>query len=524
MRIDSDRDGPSSTVAGRRGWWLAIVTAAALLVGVTGCTDDSTSSSDTTAAVEDAEMDDPTPTSSQVRSVTVAASVDAGSFGGVAYERLTGQVAGVVDPAEPVVGLDELALDAEGLYPYTAAFEVVRPVDATAETVVVEAENRGAALLPLLFEEGFLFEGGRAYARVAWQTEINPTVPPTAQGVGEVIVRDFGRVLRAGEIDGAVSPLGGYGHLVLGGWSQGAWFVTTLVAQGFNVDPSSGDGVFDGAVAVSGAGNVLAINESGDDGAPQTPYIRPDAAPSTAEEILTRPRSDPTFVDIANYTDFYRLRAGLSAGGDTDGYWRYDWPSPHAPGAIVPASIVFDSFGCNDGRAVPLNPIDFRPQLRAVLVGLELELGAPVVDAQRPASGDGLPDSVEFDLTDEQPAGTGELNPLPGVTTPVPAVDGDLAPEGGIRFAAVAAPLGSPAPVGLPPVTTASITEVCGNFGGWQPRDAAEVRSQWPTGDDYLATFTDALDELIAQGYVLPIDRSEVLSGAAEAYAAATSA
>ena len=241
----------------------------------------------------------------------------------------------------------------------------------------------------------------------------------------------------------------------------------------------------------------------------------------SAEQILTRPGSDPDFVDIANYTDFYRLRARLSAGGEGDGYSRYDWPSPHAVAAVVPPSIVFDTFGCNAGQVVPLNPIDFRPQLRAVLVGVELELGAPVTQAQRPADGDGLPAGLQFELTDDQPQGTGELNPLPGVTTPVPAVDDRLSPEGGVRFPELVAVLGSPVPVGLSPVTTASITEICGNFGGWQPREAADVRAQWPTADDYVTTFAGALDELIAGGYVLPLDRDEMVAAAAAAYAAA---
>jgi hypothetical protein len=463
------------------------------------------------------------PTRSVVTSVDVESTTDHGPFDGLAYVIESGRIEGVVDPAEPVAGIANVALDEDGLSPYSAEFQIVRPLDG-AETVVVEAVNRGNGLLRGLLGEDFLFGGGRAYATVAWQTERNPDVPAGAQGVGEVIVRDFGRLLIDGAIGGTPPPFGTFEHLVLAGWSQGAWFATTLVAEGFNQDPTDGSGVFDGVIAVSGVGSVLAINGFADDGQPQEPYIRPDAAPLNAGQILSRPTSDPLFVDIANYTDFYRLRAGLTSGADVDGYWRYDWPSAHAPGVIAPPAVVFDTFGCNGGVDIPTNPIDFRPYLRAVFVGMETELGASVDEAQRFVSGTGLPASAEFDLVTEQPAGTGELNDLPGATVPVPSVDEGSHPQGGVRFAESVVPLGSPVPVGIPPVTTASITDICGNFGGWLPRDPSDVLAQWPTVDDYLADLDPAIEELVTRRYLLPGDRTAMRSAAAAAYASAVDA
>ncbi len=75
--------------------------------------------------------------------------------------------------------------------------------------------------------EGCLFDTGLSYGRVQWQTEHCASVPDDAQGIGLVIVRDFGRHL-ADDFD----------VRVIGGASQSAWFVNTLIAEGFNVDPA----------------------------------------------------------------------------------------------------------------------------------------------------------------------------------------------------------------------------------------------------------------------------------------------
>lgn len=62
---------------------------------------------------------------------------------------------------------------------------------------------------------GFLFIDRRSYARVQWQTGISPGVAESAQGVGQIIVRDFGRLLRDGALGGERSVLGAYRHRLL---------------------------------------------------------------------------------------------------------------------------------------------------------------------------------------------------------------------------------------------------------------------------------------------------------------------
>ena len=142
-------------------------------------------------------------------------------------------------------------------------------------------------------------------------------VPATAQGVGEVVVRDVGRALGRG------SP-----QRALAGVSQGAFFVDTFLAEGFDALPGGGR-AYDLAITVDGTGNWMAINRLAGAG-PQDPYLRADGRPLPYRRLLRRPRTDPLLADVANLTDFHRLRAGLTdVRRPPRGVLRYDWPSPH---------------------------------------------------------------------------------------------------------------------------------------------------------------------------------------------------
>ena len=88
--------------------------------------------------------------------------------------------------------------------------------------------------------------------------------------------------------------------------------------------------------------------------------------------------SDPFYIDIANYTDFYRLRASLT-DVDTKNprMRRYDWPSAHAPAPIDQSGGSARASRCNGGVPVDLNPIPHSAYLRAVTLELEHELDVP---------------------------------------------------------------------------------------------------------------------------------------------------
>jgi hypothetical protein len=433
-----------------------------------------------------------------------------GVFAGVPYERVYGLLHGEVGESEEVVGLT-------GPRAYRAEFEVIRPVDPVSRSVVVvDAENRGVpSMLNLItgkvmpsgapssvtYPHGLgdrcLLDGNLAYARVQWQTGVCQGVTPDAQGVGLVVERDFGRLLSL-EFD----------KRILAGMSQSSWFVNTFVAEGFNVDPVTGSGVFTDALAHLSAGNWLAINKLGDDGEHQQPYVRPNGVPLRADQILTRPDSDPFMVDIASYTDYYRLRASVFASGPSPACAvRYNFPGPHAP-ATPELTAAFVTLGCSGGELVPLNPVSSIPYVRALLMGLARDH-------------DSLPPSRQFELG-PGPEPSPYFNALPTVELLVPRVDGDGQPRGGVRFPDVELPLGRPEPVALAPCGTSSITDTCGNFGGWQPFSADELRRRYGTIDHYGERYAGVVDGLISDGFVLERDRESMIEAAWRSYAQCT--
>lgn len=205
--------------------------------------------------------------------------------------------------------------------------------------------------------------------------------------MGQIIVRDFGRLLRDGELGDERSVLGAYRHRLLIGLSQSSWFVTSFVAEGFN---NAGGRVYQGAYAQDGSGNQLALNAvAAADGGPQVAYVRPDGVPLTPDQVLRRPKTYPAFVDVATYTDYYRLRASVSRqAGSADSYHQYDWPGAHAPSrGPATADRAFNQLACNDGEVIPLNPIDTRPYARALLVALERRLGIEGAAVPMPEEG-----------------------------------------------------------------------------------------------------------------------------------------
>ena len=137
-------------------------------------------------------------------------------------------------------------------------------------------------------------------------------------------------------------------------------------------------------------------------------------------------------MEISSYTDYYRLRASRSATASLPTRARhYDFPSPHAPGGVVPPDLVFDALGCNGGQ------------------------------------------------------------------------------------------VGRAEPAALAPCGTQSIADVCGNFGGWQPFDAAESARRCGTVDDYAARYAERYDALATQGFALMSERDRAIELARRAFSSA---
>jgi hypothetical protein len=452
----------------------------------------------------------------------------------VPYKRTWGTVTDRLAPGENVHGFATLSHDTNSNFQYTAEFELMAPAKSgTNSVLIVEAENRGSPVLLAALHElaaggppslvaypagmgnGFLFEHETSYARVQWQYGIAAGVPQNAEGVGEAIVRDFGRLLAGRtklDTPQQFDP-STYHTLILAGISQSGFFVNTFIAEGFNEDPVSRGPVFDGAIAVDGTGNWLALNQlAAENESNEFPYVVPNGKPLQPSELLKRPKSDPYYIDIANYTDFYRLRASLTDGDVSrpERMRRYDWPSPHARAAGGRGTARLGK--CNGGEPTDLNPISYTPYLRAVTMELERELGVP---SAKNASA--LPATTIFALK-PSPESSTAFNPLPGAILKVPVTDKDQ-PVGGVRFPEVEYPVGRPVPVSLPPVLTTSISETCGNLGGWQPFTTAQLSERYGNQANYLKLYSTSVDKLIAQGFVLASDRAGLLMNAATLYA-----
>jgi hypothetical protein len=474
--------------------------------------------------------------SSKITNISVSGSQSVGTFGAVPYTRTWGVVTGVVAPGESVHGLAALPHDSDGNYEYKSEFEIIAPAKAGVNSaIVIEAENRGnppflnslhgiaitGAPSTANYEpglgNGFLFDHATSYARVQWQTGFSPGVPKQAEGVGEVIIRDFARFL-AGRTKIDANPRfdpGTYPKLILSGISLSGFFINTFIAEGFNADPVDGKPVFDAAIAVDGTGNWIALNQlAAENGSDEYAYVVPNAKPLDATALLTRSQSDPYYIDIANYTDFYRLRASVTDRvPPSTKARRYDWPSPHAAAPIDQSGGSARAGRCNGGVVVDLNPISYAPYLRAVTFELERAIGVPSAKEAPP-----LPASILFKMG-PAPESTANFNPLPGVALQVPLTDADDQPVGGVRFPEVDHPIGRPSPVSLPPVVTTSIEATCGNVGEWQQFTAAQLTERYGDQEKYLKLYAASLDKLIAAGYVLPSDRAPMLKTAALLYA-----
>jgi hypothetical protein len=473
---------------------------------------------------------------SRITGASVLGSQPAGTFGGVPYTRTWGTVTGIVAPGENVHGLAALPHNSDGNYAYQSEFEIIAPAKPGVNSViVVEAENRGSPVFLNSLHgikvagppsagtyesglgNGFLFEHATSYARVQWQTGIAAGVPKQAEGVGEVILRDFARLL-AGRTKVETNPRfdpGVYHTLILSGISLSGFFINTFIAEGFNADPRDGHAVFDGAIAVDGTGNWLALNQlAAASGSDEYAYLEPNGKPLGAAALLTRPQSDPYYIDIANYTDFYRLRASLTDQSALPARMRrYDWPSPHAAAPIDQGAGIARAGKCNGGVPVDLNPISYAPYLRAVTLELERTLGIKSASNAPP-----LPPTTLFKLG-PAPASAANFNPLPGVTIEVPVTDADDQPAGGVRFPEIDHPIGRPTPVSLPPVVTTSIDGTCGNLGEWQQFTGAQLTERYGSQSNYLKLYAASLDKLIAESYLLASDRAQMLKTAASLYA-----
>jgi Alpha/beta hydrolase domain len=458
---------------------------------------------------------------STITSVDVACVQPVGSYAGWTYRYLEGVVHGEVSAEEPIAGLREFAAG-RATVPYHVTFHLVAPDAASAAAaVVVEAPNRGRTILPgaigaaaavtganadpvaRAIGDGFLLSHRISVAAIQWQTGFAPGVPETAQGIGEVVVRDFGRWL-GGAFRGGTSTVPIFHDRILAGVSQAAWFVNSFIAEGFNVDPETSHGVYQGVFTRNGNGVVLAINGFATV-SNQFPYARADLTPLTPDKLLSRPASDPEVIDVVSLTDFYRLRASIFARAPAPpGMHRYATAAPHASGAGALPQVVFDAMKCNGGAPISLSSITDALYLRPLILGLSVSI------SETRAAKRALPPDTGFTLAPISTELPG-VNRLYGTPLWAPETGPDGAPMGGIPMLEAALPLGLPRPIAVPPVEIASINDTCGNFSGWQSLSVEELTRRYGGRADYIEMARHKAADLVAAGYLLDEDEAAAI-------------
>jgi hypothetical protein len=277
--------------------------------------------------------------------------------------------------------------------------------------------------------------------------------------------------------------------------------VNTFLAEGFNADPATGRGVYQGAFTRNGNGVVLAINRFAADGR-QFPYARNDLEPLAPDQLRSRPASDPKLIDVISLTDFYRLRASLFTRAPTrPGLHRYATAAPHARSGAASAETIFETIKCNGGAPIQLSAVSDALYLRPLMLGLFDSIG------EKGAARHGLPPDAPFTLV-PAPADLAGLNRLGATELWIPDAGANGAPSGGIPMLEAAAPLGLAEPPSLPPAVIGSIAETCGNFSGWRAFPAGELARRYGSRANYFALAREKAAELVKAGYLLDEDES----------------
>jgi hypothetical protein len=557
--------------------------------------------------------------------MTIVGQASVGVFNGVPYTETYGTINGVIDAREAAPGvaglspgiqnLTSMTKDASGFYDWSSGFQIIAPsTGAPADTaILIDSENRGSAITLSSVNQGPTSTGGTtpqtqiwnpgvgngylqnnatAYGRIQWQSANvvgasltpptsgsaggdNTSIPANVQGIGLIVQRDFARMLAgsttAPTVTGGAFIVPTFQYRFLTGISQSAWFVTTYIAEGFNVDPITGAGVFQGAIAIDGTGNWEVLNNlgaaAGYSAAQQIAYVPPNGGTAANQlqpsQLLTRPASDPFYIDVANYTDFYRVMAGATDTSSSNAkFRRYDWPGPHGQGSVpgpqteaVNPSVTqgtnaaSGASGCDNlGAPIGTNPIGYQPYFRAIF--LELEKAAGVPSAQGAPS---LPPSTFFTLGSAPSVRTASVTGTTGTATlntfndavgnspGVPLIDGNGWPIGGVRTPDEAYPIGRPtllagtyvagsgtgttvipaggALVSVPPTQTNSIGNTCGNTGIFQVFNTATLAGMYGATSasaqvNYLSLYDTQLQLMISQGYLLSSDQQFMLQTA----------
>jgi hypothetical protein len=419
------------------------------------------------------------------------------------------------------------------------------------------------------------FEPGRIYDVVYRSKD------PRVVGCGLAGTRDLVSFLKYDTSPG--NPVPGLRWALGWGVSQSGRFLRHFIYQGFNAD-EQGRRVFDGVFdQVGGSGRGSFNHRFGQASRDALQFFNilfpvdlfpftdgPETDPETGatDSLLARAErtgTAPKIFHLLTNSEYFN-RAGSLVHTDPTGTSDADLPAqtrvymiasaPHGPGPFPPVS---NRSGDLVGRAL-LNPLDYRPAVRALLRALDRwvvdEVPPPPSAYPRmadgtltPPGGAGWPVVPGFDLP-QQPLrafhldfgadwsrGIVSIEP-PEVGRPfvvrVPAVDRDGNVRAGIRLPDIAVPLATQAGWNYRDASIGAPDRLAGEIGSYIPfrptradREHAgdprpSIEERYRNRDEYLGKVALATLELVERGYVLAEDVADLLTHASEHYDWAT--
>jgi Alpha/beta hydrolase domain len=419
------------------------------------------------------------------------------------------------------------------------------------------------------------FEPGRIYD-VVYRTK-----DPKVLGCGMAGTRDLISFLKYDT--SPANPVPGLTSAIGWGVSQSGRFLRHFLYEGFNAD-ERGRRVFDGVFdQVGGSGRGSFNHRFGQASRDALQFFNilfpvdlfpftdgPSTDPDTGvtDGLLARAQRDgvvPKVFHLLTNSEYFN-RAGSLVHTDANGTRDAELPAntrvymiasaPHGPGPFPPVS---NTGGGTVGRA-PLNPLDYRPAVRALFRALDRWVinGTEPPPSAYPKLSDGTltsPDRAGWPVIPgyqfpQHPLRAFHLNfgadwqkgivsiepPEVGkaFTVSVPAVDSDGNVRSGIRLPDIAVPLATQAGWNYREPSIGAPDRLAGEIGSYlafpktkadrertnDPRPSIEER--YRGREDYLARIETAARELVQRGYLLDEDVADVVKRAGEHYQFAT--
>lgn len=390
-----------------------------------------------------------------------------------------------------------------------------------------------------------------------------PAKGATPVGLGFAATSDLVSFLRGAPGHDAETPLAGIEATMALGISQSGRYLRDFIYQGFNAD-ENGARVFDGAIPfIAGSrktftnyrfaqqGRYSRQHEDHDFPGDQFPFAYvpvKDPLSGREDSVLAACAASgtcPKVMHVDTSTEFWQARASLVSTAP-------DGAALEQPEDVrlyfIAGTQHFATFGAQSATDAtcrfPSNPVSAMPVLRAMLTAMAdwVKAGTPPPLSRFPTVADGglvpppamkLPDMPEDDfipvynelrLRDE---GGALRDGGPAYPALVPQVDEDGIPLGGVRPAAIGAPLGTFWGWNLRNPGFAG-GDLCGLTGSFIPfaKEAEEgdgrrpIRDRYADEAAYVAAVSAAAEGLVKEGFMRAEDVDLVAGRAAEDYRA----